>query len=85
MGHCIGGFHLYRTWMVKTGESLDVIDWKTSGAANLCKFTPPGLGASGGSLLVTAHIEVKREEGRILMWDLERPNPSQVQTPLPPY
>jgi hypothetical protein len=60
------------TWEVATGEELDTIDWAASGAVNLCSFTPRGLGASGGSLLVTAHIDLKRNEGRILMWDVDR-------------
>ena len=70
----VSGDGMIRTWEVATGQELDIIDWAASGAVNLCRFTPRGLGASGGSLLVTAHIDLKRNEGRILMWDVDRAN-----------
>ncbi|KAK3260278.1 hypothetical protein CYMTET_30752, partial [Cymbomonas tetramitiformis] len=70
----VSGDGTIRTWSMRSGELFDVIDWTESGAITQCAFTSPGLGAGGGAVLVTCHINAQQEEGRVLMWDIDRPN-----------
>jgi len=63
----------FKLWdLEKKGQLLENVAWE-SGPVVLCGFLPPPL-----HLLLTAHAQLARQEGRILLWDVLKKNDGWV-------
>jgi WD40 repeat protein len=57
----------FRLWDPQSGAAVQHVEFE-SGPVALCGFLP-ACGRAGGGLLMTAHAQLARGEGRVLLWD----------------
>lgn len=61
------GDAVFRLWDTRSGQSMQDVGWD-SGPVVLCGFIPSAPPAQ--PLLLTAHAQLVRSEGRVLLWDV---------------
>lgn len=53
------------------GNTRQTLKGMEDAGVNLVRFSPAGPGSSGGTVLVTCHVDPQREIGSVLVWDVE--------------
>lgn len=59
-----------RLWDAE-GGSQQILKGMEDAGVNLVRFSPAGPGSTGGTVLVTCHVDPQREIGSVLIWDME--------------